>query len=140
MPVSMFINFNGNCKEAVEFYARVFKSEVQGLMTFDQMPPDPTYTVAEEDKDKIMYCAVPICGMNIMFSDVPHDMEIVVGNNISPFIGLTDKDELRRLYNELKEGGHVDMELQQTFWSELYGMATDKFGIIWQFSYGEMTE
>ncbi|MEG0418774.1 VOC family protein, partial [Gordonibacter sp.] len=66
--------------------------------------------------------------------DVPSDMDVTVGDNISPVLISTDKDELRRLYNELKEGGHVNMELQKTFWSELYGMVTDQFGISWQFS------
>ena len=135
MGFSLFINFNGNCKQAVDFYARVFKSNVEGMMTFDQMPPDPAYTVADEDKAKIMYCSVAICGMNVMFSDVPSSMDVTVGDNISPVLISTDKDELRRLYNELKEGGHVNMELQKTFWSELYGMVTDQFGISWQFSY-----
>ncbi|MCL2689518.1 MAG: VOC family protein, partial [Chitinispirillia bacterium] len=31
-----------------------------------------------------------------------------------------------------KEGGNVGMELQKTFYSELYGMVTDKFGVTWQ--------
>jgi PhnB protein len=36
------------------------------------------------------------------------------------------------VYNRLKEGGTVDMELQETFWAKLYGRVTDKFGVIWQ--------
>ncbi len=140
MAVSLFINFNGECKEAVDFYARIFKSKVQGLMMFSQMPADPAYTVAEADKNKVMYCNIPICGMNIMFSDIPSSMELIVGNNISPVISMDNKEELRRLYEELKQGGQVSMELQETFWSELYGMVTDKFGIGWQFSYDAASE
>jgi len=41
-------------------------------------------------------------------------------------------DEVTRLFNELKEGGEVIMELGQAFFSELYGMVQDKFGVIWQ--------
>jgi PhnB protein len=37
----------------------------------------------------------------------------------------------------MKEGGTVQVELQQTFFSELYCMVTDKFGIIWQFLHYE---
>ena len=31
-----------------------------------------------------------------------------------------------------KEGGPVNMELGKTFFSEPFGMVTDKFGITWQ--------
>ncbi|MEG0990834.1 MAG: VOC family protein [Gordonibacter sp.] len=134
MGFSLFINFNGNCKDAVDFYARVFKANVEGMMTFDQMPPDPAYTVADEDKAKVMYCSVAICGMNVMFSDVPSGMELTVGDNISPVLISTDKDEIRRMYRELKEAGHVNMELQKTFWSEHSGLVPDQFGNRWQFS------
>ena len=51
---SLFINFSGECREAVEFYAKVFKSEILDLMTYGQMPSDPNYNVSEADKDKII--------------------------------------------------------------------------------------
>ena len=43
MQLELFINFNGNCREAVEFYAKVFKSSVNNLMTYGEAPPDPDY-------------------------------------------------------------------------------------------------
>lgn len=135
MSFSLFINFDGECRQAVEFYAKVFKSEVMGLMGYDQMPPDPSYTIPEEDKSKVMYACVPICGCNVMFCDLPAEMPLVKGNNISPTISPDSMDEVRRIFNELKEGGTVDMELAKTFWSDLYGMVTDKFGVIWQISH-----
>ncbi|MBK1811162.1 VOC family protein [Clostridium sp. YIM B02505] len=44
-------------------------------------------------------------------------------------------EEVKSCYDKLKEGGTVDMELQETFWSKSYGTLTDKFGILWQLSY-----
>ena len=38
-----------------------------------------------------------------------------------------NEDELISWYNQLKEGGKVHMELQETFWSKLYGNLSDKF-------------
>lgn len=132
MSFSIFINFDGTCREAVDFYANVFDSEVQGLMTFDDMPPDPDYTVADADRDKIMYCSVSIGGTDVMFSDVPDDMPYTQGNNISPVVGMSGEAAVRRVFDRLKESGNVEMELEKTFWSELYGMVTDQFGITWQ--------
>ena len=132
MQLELFINFDGNCREAVEFYAKVFKSKVENLMTYGDAPPDPNHTVPEADRDKIMYAGIPIGGITMMFMDASSDFSLVVGNNINPTISVDDKDEVTRLFNELKEGGEVYAELQQTFFSEWYGMVEDKFGIAWQ--------
>ena len=131
----LFISFNGECREAVEFYSKVFKSDVLNLMTYSQMPPDSNCTMPEADKDKIMYCSIQIFGFTIMFADVPAGTPFTKGNNFNPTIVTEDMDEIRRMFSELKEGGEINMELQKTFWSDLYGMVTDKHGIIWGFSH-----
>ena len=77
----------------------------------------------------------------IMFSDTPPGMPFTQGNNITILITSDDMDEIKTLYEKLKEGGTVEMELQETFWSKAYGTFTDKFGIGWQvdFDNGQMT-
>ena len=132
MQLEMFINFDGNCREAVEFYARVFKSKVKNLMTYSEMPPDPKFTVSQADRDKVMYAGIQVGNETLMFMDMPSGERLIKGNNISPTISTNDKTEVSRLFNELRDGGKVDMDLQKTFYSELYGMVTDKFGITWQ--------
>ena len=132
MQLELFINFYGNCREAVEFYSKVFNSTVNNLMTYGDTPPDSGYPVPEADRDRIMYAGVPIGNIVVMFSDVPAGSAFVCGNNISPTVSMGDKDEVTRMFNELSEGGETYMELQKTFFSEWYGMVRDKFGVIWQ--------
>lgn len=132
MQFEVFINFDGDCRAAVEFYAKVFKTQVQNLMTYGDAPPDPNYTISEIDKDRVMYADIQFGNMTAMFMDMPSGAPLIKGNNISPTISVDDKEEVKRLFNELKDGGTVEMELQGAFFSELYGMVTDKFGIIWQ--------
>ena len=132
MQLELFINFDGNCREAVEFYAKVFNSSVNNLMTYGDAPPDPNYTVPEADKNRIMYAGVPICGIVVMFMDYPSGSEFAKGNNINPTVSTEDKEEVTRIFNELKEGGRVHMELQKTFFSDWYGMVEDKYGVVWQ--------
>jgi len=132
MKLEMFINFDGNCREAVEFYAKVFQTEVGNLMTYGDLPSDPSSPTAEADRNRIMYAGIPVGGMVLMFMDIPSDHTMTIGDNISPTISTDSKDEVTRLFNELSEGGEVIMELQQTFFSEWYGMVKDKFGIYWQ--------
>jgi len=63
MKLEMFINFDGNCREAVEFYAKVFRSKVGNLMTYGDVPPEPDYTLPEADRDRICYAGIPIGGI-----------------------------------------------------------------------------
>ncbi|MFB6802695.1 VOC family protein [Peribacillus butanolivorans] len=140
MSVDVYINFNGNCREAVEFYAQVFGTETPQIMTFGETPPNPEFPLPDEAKNLVMHTRLNIEGSNVMFSDVFPGMPFVEGNNISLAVVNKNIDEIKSIFNKLKEGGTVVMDLQETFWSKLYGQVTDKFGIIWQLNYdtGEM--
>ena len=135
MKLELFINFDGNCREAVAFYAKVFKSEISNLMTYGEAPADPDCPIADEDKEKVCYAGVKVGNMIMMCMDMPSDMPLVLGNNINPTLNTSDKQEVERIFNELKDGGEVYMELQQTFYSELYGMLKDRYGVIWHIMY-----
>lgn len=135
MAVDVYLNFNGNCREVVEFYAEVFGTEEPKIMTFGETPPNPEYPLPEEAKSLVMHTRLNISGSNVMFSDVFPGMPFVEGNNISLAIVSTDLDEITSVFSKLKEGGSVGMELQETFWSKCYGSVKDKFGIEWQFNY-----
>ncbi|MFE1244177.1 VOC family protein [Fictibacillus sp. NPDC058756] len=135
MSVDVYLNFNGNCREAVEFYAEVFKTEKPQIMTFGEAPPNPSYELPEEAKDLVMHTRLNIDGSNVMFSDTFPGMPFVEGNNVTLAIVNKDMDQIKSIYEGLIEGGEVVMELQETFWSKLYGQVTDKFGIHWQLNY-----
>ncbi len=135
MSVDIYLNFNGNCREAVEFYAEVFGTEKPNIMAFGDVPPNPEYPLPEEAKNLVMHARLNLNGSNVMFSDTFPDMPYVEGNNITLAIVEKNIDLLRTLFDRLKEGGTVDMELQETFWSKCYGQVTDKFGIKWQINH-----
>lgn len=135
MSVDVYLNFNGNCRDAVEFYAELFKTERPQIMTFGEAPPNPNYELPEEAKNLVMHTRLNIDGSNIMFSDTFPGMPFVEGNNVTLAIVNKDIDQIKSMYEGLKEGGEVVMELQETFWSKLYGQVTDKFGIHWQLNY-----
>jgi PhnB protein len=140
MAVDVYINFNGNCREAVETYVQVFGTEQPQIMTFGEAPPNPEFALPEEAKKLVMHARLSIMGSTVMFSDVFPGMPFVAGNNISLSISSKNEEEIKSLFHKLKEGGKVGMELQETFWSKCYGSLKDKFGIEWQFNYdnGEM--
>ena len=133
MALSVYLNFDGNCREAVEFYADVFNTELQEIMTFDQMPPDENFTLPQEYNDMILHTHLDIRGTMVMLSDLPPEMGTLnKGNNVSLTVLSSDLAEIQRLYDRLKEGGSVEMELQETFWSKAYASVIDRFGVPWQ--------
>lgn len=136
MSVEAYLNFDGNCLEAVEFYAGIFKAEPQ-VMRFGDMPPDDEFPITDEIRDLVMHAEIKVKGSSVMFSDVPPGMPFAAGNNISLFLRSSDLDEIKSIFDQLKEGGHVMMELQETFWSKCYGYVEDKFGIGWQLNHEE---
>lgn len=135
MAVISYINFNGNCREAVEYYAQIFGTKKPQIMTFGSVPSNPEFSIPEEAKNLVMHAKVNISDSYVMFSDVFPGMPFVAGNNISLAVVSKNLDEVKSFFNKLKEGGTVSMELQKTSWSECYGSLTDKFEIEWQFSY-----
>ncbi|MBM3700998.1 MAG: VOC family protein [Actinobacteria bacterium] len=136
MPVNAYINFQGNCLQAINYYQKVFETEKAEIMTFGQMPPDPDFPVTEETKDLVAHATLKINDGIIMFSDVPPGMPFTAGNNISVMVSGTGiSDKLTKYFNRIKDdGGKVEMELGETFWTKLFGSITDKFGITWHFN------
>lgn len=132
VAVNIYLNFNGNCREVVEFYAEVFGIDKPKIMTFGETPPNPEYPLPEEAKNLVMHTRLNINGSNVMFSDTFPGTPFVVGNNITLAFVSNDVDEIKSVFNKLKEGGTVGLELQETFFSKYYGQVTDKFGIEWQ--------
>ena len=117
MRLELFFHFDGNCREAVEFYAKVFKTEVRNLMTYGDTPADPNHPIADSDKNRIIYAGLLLDNMTAMFSDVPAGSGFKTGNNISPTISTNDKEEVRRIFNELSVGGNIYFDLAPTFFS-----------------------
>ncbi|WMT39618.1 VOC family protein [Paenibacillus sp. D2_2] len=135
MAVDVYLYFNGNCREAVEYYAQVFETEKPNIMAYGDNPPNPEYSLPEEAKNLVMHSRLNINGSNVMFSDVFPGSPFTVGNNIGLAYISNDIDQIKQLFNKLQDGGAVKMELQETFWSKCYGNLRDKFGIEWQLSH-----
>ncbi|MFC6332731.1 VOC family protein [Paenibacillus septentrionalis] len=136
MAVEVYLTFNGNCREAVSFYKDVFETEEPKFMTFGDAPHGSD-SVQEEAKDLIMHTRLVIDGSTVMFSDTFPGAPYSVGNNITLAYVAENAEKLKAVYERLKENGNVKMELQETFWSKLYGQVEDRFGVLWQLNLGE---
>ncbi|MCY4527647.1 MAG: VOC family protein [Chloroflexi bacterium] len=135
MPILSYLNFDGNCREALEFYRSVFDGEYMMIMTFGEAPDD--IGLADSDKDKIMHATLMIGDGAIMASDTATGFgpPLVTGNNFSLNYPTQSKEETDELFAKMSEGGTVTMPLEDQFWGSYFGACTDKFGINWQFNY-----
>ena len=131
MTLNPYLTFNGNCEEALNFYADVLDGEIKMLMRFEETPPD-AFKVPPAAKQLIMHATLVCKGNTILASDTID--EEVNGDNISLSIGAEDNEEGIAIFNSLQEGGHVIMPFSDVFWGGKFGMLTDKFGIKWMVS------
>ena len=133
MSLSTYLTFDGNCREAFEFYRSVFGTEFVVLSTFAEAPED--MEVPDAARDKVMHVTLPIGSSVLMGSDNdPTGPPVVVGNNFSISVDTEGRQESDALIGKLSDGGTVAMPMQETFWGSYFGMCTDKFGVNWMVS------
>lgn len=131
MSLNVYLTFDGNCREAFDFYKSVFGGDFAVCETFAAAPPDSG--IAADDKDRIMHVSLPVGATSLMGSDTGQgfDGPLVVGTNFSISIVGESKPQSDALFARLSEGGEVDMPMQETFWGAYFGRCRDKFGIKW---------
>jgi PhnB protein len=137
--VSTYLNFARNTEEAFNYYKSVFGTEFSGTIArFSEIPPEAgAPLIPDEDKNLVMHIALPILGGHmIMGTDAPESMgfRLSPGNNIYISLHPDTREETRRLFNKLSEGGKIEQELQEMFWGDYYGSCQDKFGVHWMFN------
>jgi PhnB protein len=121
-----YLNFNGNARQALEFYASAFGGELV-LNTFAQ------YGAADgPDASRIMHGMLETdAGYTIMAADVTSDMEYHPPAGFSMSLSGDDGDSLRGYFDQLAASGAVTMPLQKQVWGDEFGMCVDGFGVSW---------
>lgn len=141
--VNTYLNFVRNTEEAFNFYKSVFGGEFSapGISRFGDIPPaEGMLPLPDEDNNLVMHVSLNILGGHtIMGTDAPESMgfSLAFGTNIHISLEPDTKEETKRLFAALSDGGKVTMELQDTFWEAYFGSCTDKFGVNWMFNFQE---
>jgi PhnB protein len=123
-----YISFNGNAREAMEFYKSVFGGELT-ISTFEEMGGAPEGV----DPNGVMHSALTAeNGIAIMAADTATGMrEFVAGTNMSLSLSGDNEEELTGYFNMLMEGGKVESPLKKEAWGDTFGMCIDKFDTFW---------
>ncbi|GAB2555689.1 VOC family protein [Kribbella endophytica] len=121
-----YIAFDGQAREAMEFYQQVFGGDL-AINTFGEFGATDS-----PDADKIMHSQLETpSGYTVMGSDVPQGMEYTPGTNVSVSLSGDDSDELHGYWDKLADGGTVSVPLEKQMWGDEFGMCVDRFGIAW---------
>lgn len=126
-----YIAFNGDARQAMEFYEGVFGGTL-ATSTFGEFgAPDPA------SADLIMHAQLETpSGFTLMASDTPSGMEYDPGTNVSISLSGDDAAELRGYWEKLSDGATVMVPLEKQMWGDEFGMCRDRFGIAWMVNIG----
>ena len=128
MKTTPYLNFNGDCREAFEFYADVLGGKVEAMISHGDSPI--AGDVPPEMHDAIMHAFLVAGDVELMASDA-------MGGKYDQPAGLyvalhvESPDEADRIFHAFAEGGTVTMPIEETFWAKRFGMVVDRFGIPW---------
>lgn len=127
MEVISYLIFNGNCEEAIHFYAKALDGNITMLMKAGDSPTP----VKEDDKNKIMHARLEIGKSVLYFSDAFDTKKVQFGDAIQLSLQPAEVAAAEKYFANLSADGKVIMPLSDTFWGARFGMLLDKFGIRW---------
>lgn len=135
MSLETYLFFDGNCREAFEFYRSAFGGDFAMVMTYADAPDD--MPVPDEEKDRIMHVSLPVGESMLMGSDSCSSWGAApkAGDNFAVSITGKSREHCDEMFAKLSEGGTVKMPMADTFWGAYFGNWTDKFGINWMINY-----
>jgi len=128
MKLLTYLNYGGNCEQALRFYEEHLGGKITSMMTHGQMPGPAN--VPAELKDKILHARLSLGGTELLASDVPPErFQPMRSAYLS--LSLDSTSEAERVYGLLAEGGQLFMPMQETFFAFRFGMLRDRFGTSW---------
>jgi PhnB protein len=131
MQVQAYLNFDGRCEEAVNFYKKALGAEVDMLMRVKDNPEPPKPgTVPSGTENKVLHVAFRIGATTVLGSDC-YCTGKTAFEGFSLSITARDEAEANRLFTALSDGGQVRMPLTKTFFSPSFGVVADRFGVSW---------
>jgi PhnB protein len=124
-----YISFNGQARQALEFYQSVLGGEL-AVNTFG----DFAQAGGGHDAvaDQIMHGQLETdAGFTLMCADNPPGEKLTPGNNHAISLSGDDDEMLRANWQKLSEGGNVMVKLEKQMWGDEFGMCADRFGVTW---------
>ena len=129
MDMNPYLTFDGDCAEAMAFYADIMGGKIIMMQKFGDMPgADPANAAQNE---KVMHAQLQLGDKLLMASDQGDMGTCEPPRGFNMQTAFDTVDQARRVFEKLAEGGEVTMPFEKTFWAAGFGMCRDRFGIPW---------
>ncbi len=130
--IQAYLTFNGNCREAMNFYKDCLGGELQ-WQTVGESPMSDQ--LPGKMKKCILHSSLTKGDLVLMASDMVDEEGLLKGNAVSLMLNCNSEEESQECYAKLSAGGEQTHPLEITFWGALFGNLTDKFGNRWLLHY-----
>ena len=130
MRLTPYLLFNGNCRDAMEFYRSCLGGELEltKVKNSGAKGEMPVY-----QQEKVLNAHLKGGAMEIQASDwLRPDEARVLGNTVCMFLNGGSLEMQKRVFESLSEGGDVTDPLNKQFFGT-YGALNDRFGVRWMF-------
>lgn len=131
MKIYPYLIFEGNCREAMNFYKKCLGGALQ-IMRVAETPLAVQFP--SEYGELTVHSRLSTVDFVLMASD-NLQRSTDTGSKLNLFVDLNTEADLHRLFASLSEGGTVQMPPHQTFWGALFTEFTDQFGVHWRLNF-----
>ncbi len=128
--VTPFITFNGDCMNALDFYQKVFGTEIKMSMPYGDYVPEGIAVLPPNLKDWILHAQMQICGTDFWFADEAAEPS-AKGSMVKLTVQVPTAKEAQRIFDALRAGADVSLPPTETFYSKFHAGLADKFGVGW---------
>ena len=130
MKLTTYLNFPGNCREALEFYEKHLDAKILMKSTFAEMSPQgaPQNLPPGLNPNGILHARFMLGDTLVMASDGP---KVEPMRSAYLTLSLDSNEEVERIYTALTDGGEIFMPIGETFFAHRFGQFRDKFGVNW---------
>ena len=127
MAFRPYLFFGGTCRDAFTQYQEIFGGELN-VVTMADVPGE---TPPPDQADVVIHAALVNDDLVLMGSDDPMSSEVGPVQGIMVTYDAADLADANRVFDALAAGGTVTQAVEPTFFSEGFGMCTDRFGTPW---------
>ena len=127
MKLIPYLNFQGDCEEALNTYKDIFGGKIERVERYD----NPAMKAPEDYKTKILHAVFKAGDIEFFASDVFPGKTLEKSGRIGLSLSLDNIENGKKVFSRLSENGKVNVPFEKQFWGAWHGNLIDRFGIYW---------
>lgn len=129
MKLIPYLNFHGDCEEALNKYKEIFDGKFEIVNRYD----NPAMNAPDDYKNKILHARFYAGEVEFFASDIMpgREVEEKTSRRVALSLAIENSDKATEIFEQLADGGKVNIPFKKQFWGDWHGNLTDRFGIFW---------